>query len=501
MTAIQGAVPTMHGARTGNAHADLVLLDGTALSIEDVVRIADRRVAVGVAPAGLDRLHQRRLTAPEAVTRPVYGRTTGVGANRSEAVPGRPAHGMRLLRSHASGIGNVLPERDVRAMLAVRVNQVLCSGSGLQPAIAEAIVRALNAGAYPEVHEHGAVGTGDLGPLAELGLALAGEVRWAGTGPAPDPVVLADGDALALISSNALTIAQAALAVGAVRGLLHATVPVAALTLLAVDGSTEPFAPEVHAAHPHIGASWVTEEMLTWFGGRVACGHRVQDPFGLRCFPQVHGPALEAVADAESVLAVELNTAGENPLITAGTVRHHGGFHAARLALALDRLRLAMLSTAQLSAGRLSMLAEPEMTGLRSFLASGPPGSSGIMMLEYGVGSALAELRAAAFPATLGHIVLSRGAEEHASFASQAAKQIQRAEEAYRLVLACELVAAVRANRLRGASPAQPVRAVYERACRVLDPDVRDRPLSADVAAAAALVDEIAVFGSSASVR
>ncbi|MEV0698974.1 aromatic amino acid lyase [Saccharopolyspora sp. NPDC050389] len=473
----------MTAVRTG----DPVLLDGTEMSIVDVVRIVDDQVAIGVPPAAL-----ARLGAAAAVAGPVYGRTTGVGANRSEVVPGGAAHGMRLLRSHASGIGNLLPERDVRAMLTVRLNQILRGGTGLRAGLAEAMAAALNAGAYPEVHEHGAVGTGDLGPLAELGLALAGEASWIGRGPAP--VALTDGEALALISSNALTIGQAALAVAAVQGLVAATVPIAALTSLAVDGSTEPFAPEVHAGRPHAGASRVAAEMLALLGGEVAPGRRIQDPFGLRCFPQVHGPAVDAVADADAVLVVEINSSAENPLITTGepaTARHHGGFHAAGLTLALDRLRLAMLSTAQLSAGRLAMLTEPDMTGLRPFLAAGPPGSSGIMALEYGAGSALAELRAAAFPATLGHIVLSRGAEEHASFAPQAARQTRRAADAYRLVLACELVAAVRANRLRGVSPAQPVRAVYERACDALDPDTRERPLSGDVAAAATLVDEI----------
>ncbi|MEV0051202.1 aromatic amino acid lyase [Saccharopolyspora shandongensis] len=464
-----------------------VLLDGADMSIVDLVRIADDRVAVCVAPAAL-----ARLGAAAVLTGPVYGRTTGVGANRSEVVPGGAAHGMRLLRSHASGIGNLLPERDVRAMMAVRLNQVLRGSSGVRPGLAEAMAAALNAGAYPEVHEHGSVGTGDLGPLAELGLALAGEARWIGRGPAP--VALAEGEALALISSNALTIGQAALAVAAVRGLVSATAAIAALTALAVDGSTEPFAREVHAGRPHAGASQVAAEVLALLGGEVVPGRRIQDPFGLRCFPQVHGPAVEAAADADAVVVVELNAAAENPLLTTGdpaVARHHGGFHVAQLTLALDRLRLAMLSTAQLSAARLAMLSEPGMTGLRPFLAAGPPGSSGIMGLEYGAGSALAELRAAAFPATLGHIALSRGAEEHASFAPQAVRQTRRAADAYRLVLACELVAAVRANRLRGVSPARPIRAVYQRACDALDPDTRERPLSGDVAAAATVVDEI----------
>jgi histidine ammonia-lyase len=493
-------------ARDLGVGGDTIMFDGTNLTLSDVVRVADGQVAVGLSSAGLDRMRHSWLAAREAAARqPVYGRTTGVGANRTETVHAQngttDTHGMRLLRSHASGIGDVLPEREVRAMLAVRVNQLLRGGAGVRPAIAESIAAALNSGVYPRVHEYGAVGTGDLGPLAELGLALVGEGRWHGGGVPPDPVAIDDGDALALISSNALTIGQAALAQAAIGGLLRATVQIAALTLIAVDGSTEPFAAEVHRERPYDGACRVAAEMMRALGGRSTRGSRIQDPFGLRCLPQVHGAALDAATEIESVLAVELNAAPENPLIVPATTesdtaltRHHGGFHAAQLALALDRLRLALLSTAQLSAGRLSMLTEPEITGLRPFLASGSPASSGIMMLEYGVGAAIADLRAAAFPSTLSHLVMSRGVEEHASFASQAARQSLRSITPFTLVLAGELVAAVRALRLRdvGPHPGQPVREVYERACAVLDPDSHDRSLSDDVARAAALVQETA---------
>ncbi|MGW1681105.1 aromatic amino acid ammonia-lyase [Saccharopolyspora sp. NPDC002376] len=466
----------------------VVVLDGIELSIADLRRIAEGAARVAIAASGAERLRRSWLVARE-LTQPVYGRTTGVGGNCGEVVSDPAEHGMRLLRSHASAIGDPVPEREVRAMLAVRVNQVLRGGAGLQPAIAEAIVTALNSGTHPQVHEHGSVGTGDLGPLAELGLALAGDGRW--SGQPPRQVTFQAGDALALISSNALTIGQAALAVATIRTLLHAATRVTALTLCAVGGSTEPFALEVHRNRPHAGAKRVAVDVLAQLGGAVTPGQRIQDPFGLRCFPQVHGPALEAVADAESVLSVEINAAAENPLITSAGAIHHGGSHTAQLALALDRLRLAVLATAQLSTARLSMLTEPDLTGLRPFLTAGPPGSSGIMLLEYSAGSALAELRAAAFPVTFGHAVLSRGTEDHAGFASQAARQTKQVADAYRLVLACELVAAVRAHRMLDSRLGTPVRELYEQACCQLDPETQDRPLSDDVSIAAALLDEI----------
>lgn len=243
---------------------------------------------------------------------------------------------------------------------------------------------------------------------------------------------------------------------------------------------------------------------------------RIQDPYGFRAFPQVQGAALDAVAALDRTVAAEANTAAENPLITvvgaphgdpaenplitvagaphgdpAGAAYHHGAFFTAHLALALDHANLGLLQAAQLSAARLAAYGEPELTGQRSYLAAGPAASSGVMILEYSAHSALAELRAAAHPASAGHAVLSRGLEEAASFASQGARQALRAAGAYRLVLACELVAAVRALRARPGllDPAAPAAAVLDRA---LPAATEDRPLSADVATAADLLPALA---------
>ncbi|MFC4537028.1 aromatic amino acid ammonia-lyase [Sphaerisporangium dianthi] len=536
-----------------------VLLDGARTGPADITDIARAGAPVSLAPEGLDRAAAACEAAREiARHRPVYGRTTGVGANRTEDVAAADgdAHGLRLLRSHAGGIGALVPAEQARAMMAVRANQILAGGAGLQPAFAEALAHALNTGHLPAVHEVGAIGTGDLTALAETGLTLVGELPWTGgRGAAPAPITLAAGDALALCSSSALTIGQAALAWSQIAALLRATQVVAALSLLAVDGGAEAYDEEVHAARPHPGAVAVATEMrrlltpsplppptptfdptvptppthtpttpsrptqgptvpppaihgsmptpagegVPFLGGSPAPPARIQDPFGYRCLPQVHGPAVEGVSALERVLGIEINAAAENPLISAagGTVHHHGGFHQASLGLTLDHLRIALLHTAHLSTARLATLVEPAFTGLRPFLAEGAAGSSGVMILEYAASSALAELRNAAFPAALGHAVLSRGVEDHAGFASQSARQTLRAAASYRLVLACELVAAVRALRQRGLGPAiaaTPAGAAYALAAARLDPRDEDRPLTADTETAAALLDTFATL-------
>ncbi|MFD5404568.1 aromatic amino acid ammonia-lyase [Streptomyces griseorubiginosus] len=552
------------------AHTGLVILDGIGLGVADVVRLADGSARPVPGTDAMKRVAESWDAARQiAATGRVYGRSTGVGANRNEDVPTDAAaeHGLRLLRSHAGAIGEELPARQVRAMLAVRANQLLAGGAGLRPTVVTALCEALENGAYPVVNEFGSVGTGDIAALAQAGLALAGEHPWRETGSggagvgggrdavvagvggrdagggrrdagsggvgggrrgaesagvggpgvalggaspsaprhpeprrpasgAPEPQALDNNDALAFISSNALTLGQAALALHELRGLVEATQVVAALSLLAVDGSHEAYAAPVHAARPHRGSAEVARRMRQLIGAEdrpTPPLGRIQDPYGFRCLPQIHGPAHDAADALEEVLAIEINAAAENPLISPEDMAayHHGGFYQAQLALALDHFRLALTQVARLSTSRLSTLNEPAFTRLRPFLADQEPASSGVMILEYAAGAALGDLRAFSAPASLGHAVLSRGVEEQASFASLAARQTLRACGAYRLVVGCELVAAVRALRQRDLrpEPGLPVSRALELAETVLAEDPADRPLTGDVTAAAALLD------------
>jgi histidine ammonia-lyase len=481
---------------------DSITLDGSSLTAAQVTALARRAVRPAVDPAARERMLRAR-DAAEAVVgrRRVYGHTTGVGANRTTDLPDGAAgdgHGMRLLRSHSGGIGPLVPVEQTRAMLAVRLNQVLGAGSALSATVADRLAEALASGHVPVVHALGSVGTADLSALAELGLALAGEQPWrkdaesGAEGPAPAPIVLDGWDALPLMSSSALTIGQSALAHTDLVALLERIPLVAALSLAAVHGSTEPYAAVVHARRPHPGAIRTAARMRALLEPLAWTPPLVQDPFGFRCLPQVQGAALDAADALERVLDVEINAAAENPLLAPDPAdyHHHGGFHQASLALALDQLRLAVLGTAQLSTARLGVLASPAFTGLPAFLAADEHGSSGIMITEYAAQSALAELRGAAQPVTLGHAVLSRGVEEHASFAATGARRLLETVDQLRLVLACELLAAVRALRMRGTelAPGTDLGRFQRTAAAALDPATADRSLTADTEAAAALL-------------
>jgi len=286
------------------------------------------------------------------------------------------------------------------------------------------------------------------------------------------------------LSSNAATAGEAALACCDLAELVSAAITVAALSHQATSASTEPYAAPVHQARPYPGQRAVAAALRALLAGAGEQPARIQDPYGYRALPQVHGPALDAVRHAEQAVTVELNAAAENPLIdVAGdTVWHNGNFHTAYLGLALDAVRAAVFQTAALSAARLGTLVEPAFTGLAPFLATGPPPSSGIMILEYVAHSAAADIRRLAAPAALGSAVLSRGAEEHAGFSTQSARATTDVTGAYRIVLACELVAAIRALRLRQIRPAAPaLAAAFDLAARALPASTADRPLDTDL--------------------
>jgi histidine ammonia-lyase len=481
-----------------------VILDGLRLTPEQVRSIARDGATVHVHPDGYTRAAAaagavRRLSAAGGV----YGRTTGVGANRLVQVAPEPGgalgplgpdtHGFRLLRSHAGGAGPLLPPDQARAMLAVRVNQLAAGGSGVATGVLTGLADALNRGLTPPIHVFGAIGTGDLTALATTALCLVGEVDWQG-GTMP-PIDFDAADALSFISSNAAVIGEAALAYADLHELLRASVVVTALAFLACDGNGEAYEAVVHLARPHPGQQAVAARLRDLLAGQPVVPARMQDPYSYRAVPQVHGPAADAAVALRATLAIELNAASENPLVDVLGERalHNANFHTAYLGLALDGMRNALYQTAALSVARLSLLLEPAFTGLSPFLAAGPAGSSGLMILEYVAHSALGDLRRSAAPTSLATAVVSRGVEEHAPFSAQAARNSLDVADSYRIVLAAELVAAVRALRMRGTVPAAgPLGDAFALAAKGLSDLLDDRPLDHDIEAAAGLLTALA---------
>jgi histidine ammonia-lyase len=438
---------------------------------------------------------------------PVYGVTTGVGTlhDRPVAPAKAPAHQRALLRSHAAGAGDPLPPATVRAAMAVRLNQLGAGGGGASDALLDALADALGAGVVPVVRNVGSLGTGDLPGLADIGLALLGEgeawvqgrpvrargaLRRAGLAPfVPGP-----RDAMALLSSNAVTVARAALTAVRARHLAEAALPVAALSFEAIQADQAVLDARVHAARPVPGQVAVAARMRSLLAGTPPSrrGAGVHDPVAFRGQPQVDGAVHDALDALDRILAIELNAAAENPLLVADPepgALATGNFHAVALALALDGLRAALAQAATIVAARASALLDDRFSGLRGWLAGPREASSGGMALEYTAHGAAAEVRLLAAPAAAQHTVVGAGMESHASFAALSVRQTDAALDAYTDAVATELVLAARALRLAGRPAAGAGTAdVFAAVVAGLPDGLEDRALTADLRRARAVL-------------
>ena len=473
----------------------------SSISLDHLVSWALRG---GPAPVHLTDASVERITVAQEHLRhaarsgAVYGLTTGVGALRSVPTDITPGDGtsraLRLWRSHATGFGETYDDATARAGMAIRLHQITSGRSGVSAGLASSLGAAVAGGAVPDLHRSGSIGTGDLVPLAQLGLTLVGERPWR-SGGAPEVAVAGvdEGDALPFMSSNALTLATAALVHRRLENFSVAAERVTALSAGALQASLQAYDPRVHAGRPDASQQRVAARLMDLLSPADWWPARLQDPFALRTVPQVHAPFVDALVTTSQAVMVEVHDSSENPLVVEdGTPLHHGGFVTARLSATLDALRQAAYPVIALSAARLSALVNPSLSGLPAFLASGPADSSGVMILEYLAQDALARARILTSPVSTGHASLSLGLEAHASFSTQAAGGCEQMVDLAPVILGCELVAAVRALRMDpDRLPASgPLRDLYDTADVVLDDDRADRPLTDDLAAAVRLVQQ-----------
>lgn len=490
-----------------------VWITGAPLSVHDVVAVARDRAPVAVPEEVRERLRARRRPVDEAVDRGhvVYGITTGLGALAAERVATDELAELQrnLLRSHAAGVGEPLPTEVVRAMMLLRA-RTLCAGhSGVRPEVVDALVGCLRAGLTPVVPSRGSVGaSGDLAQLAHIGLALTGEGQLDdGTGPRPAaealaaaglaPLAPAPKEGLALVNGTEGMLALAVLAWHDAAALLAAADVTAALTTEAGLGSDRPFAADLHALRGQHGQGASAANLAALLAGsEVVASHRdsdhaVQDPYSIRCAPQVHGSARQAHAWCGEVLATELAAVTDNPvLLDDDRVESTGNFHGEPLGLALAALATGLVSLASISERRTLWLMSPESTrGLPAFLAERPGLQSGLMLAQYTQAALVAESKQLAQPAVLDSIPTSGTQEDHVSMAWHGGLRVRELVDHVTHVLAAELLCAARALDLRAPlAPAAGTGAARDLLRHHVAPLTGDRELAPDLAQAAALV-------------
>ncbi len=475
-------------------------LDGSSLTIAEVVRVArDPGARIQVAPAARAALaaSRARVNAAVATGATIYGINTGFGklANVRIAPDQLEQLQVNLIRSHAAGVGSLMPTDVVRAVMVLRANVLIRPTSGVRPELVDALVALINSGLVPAVPEQGSVGaSGDLAPLSHIALALMGEgtladgraagaaLRAAGLAP----FTFAPKEGISFINGTQAQTAMLALLVHDADLVWRTAVGAASMSLEALRGTPVPLDPRIHENRPHpgqIAAAALMRELLA--DSEIRESHRenddrVQDAYSLRCSPQVLGAVLDVIRFVEGVARIELNASTDNPLVfESGEVLSGGNFHGQPVAQALDILAIGLTTLQAIAERRVERLVNPDLSqGLPAFLTDNPGLSSGYMMVQITAASLVAESRSIAMPASIGSIPTDANQEDFVPMGMAAAFKTSRILRNASLVIGAELLCA--AQGLEFLKPLHPGRGVAELYGRVRSPAGGVPPLRAD---------------------
>lgn len=502
------------------AMAHRIEIDGNTLTLEDLERVAhDPAVRVALAEGVQARIQRSRDVVERAVAEgaTVYGVTTGFGRLAETPIPADRLEELQinLIRSHACGVGTPLPRAETRAITLLRANVLAKGYSGVRPVVVQRLLDLLNHGIHPVIPEQGSVGaSGDLAPLSHLALVLVGEgqaevggeilpgneaLRRAGL----EPLRLQAKEGLALNNGTQFMAGLGALLLLGAERAVEAAEVAGAMTLEGLRGTPDAFHPAVMKARPHPGQAASAERLRALLAdSEIRESHRdndprVQDAYALRCMPQVHGAARNALAYVRQVLETECNSATDNPLIFPdegpnGLVISGGNFHGQPVAQVLDLLAMALTDIGSMSERRTERLVNPDLSGdLPPFLTRDPGVCSGFMLAQITAAALVSENKVLSHPASVDSIPTGANKEDHVSMGAHGAVKARRVLRNTEAVLAVELMCAAQALEFR--KPLRPGRGVqrayeaFRARIGVLD---ADRALGPDIEAAAALVRE-----------
>jgi len=469
----------------------MVTLRGAGLTADQVVAVARHGEKVALAPAARSRMEKSRARVERAATSrdPVYGVSTGFGALASTRVAPlrQPELQIALIRSHAAGVGDPVDDEVVRATMLLRARTLAMGMSGVRPLVAEGLIAMLNAGVTPVVPRYGSVGcSGDLAPLAHIGLALVGEGDvvdgQSGRRPAAQalkaaklkPVRLETKEGLALINGTDGMLGMLLLACADAELLFRTADVTAAMSTEALLGTDRAFQARLQEVRPHPGQLASAANLIKLMkGSGIVASHRhsqhaVQDSYSVRCSPQVAGAARDTLAHARRIADVELGSTIDNPIVLeSGEVESNGNFHGEPLAFAADFLAIAAAEVGAIAERRVDRLLDPHRSaGLPPFLAEEPGVNSGLMVAQYTAAALVAENRRLAAPASVDSVPTSGMQEDHVSMGWGAALKLRSVLDNLTSILAVELVAAARAQELRAPLEPSPATGAVRQALR-----------------------------------
>ncbi|MHA3914098.1 histidine ammonia-lyase [Halovulum sp. GXIMD14793] len=492
----------------------MVTLSPGQVSLDQLEDIWRGTGEVGLDPAaraGVDASAALVAQAAEGSV-PVYGVNTGFGKLASVSIPASDTATLQrnLIRSHCAGVGPALEADTTRLMMALKLISLGRGASGVRWDICALLEGMLATGVVPVIPVQGSVGaSGDLAPLAHLALVMIGEGKALVSGERMDgaqalrqagltPVTLGPKEGLALINGTQFSTAQALAAWFATRRLLRGALVTSALSTDAIMGSTAPFEPAIHALRGHAGQIEVASEMRRLMeGSEIRESHReddarVQDPYCIRCQPQVTGAALDLLRQAARTLEVEANAVTDNPLVItdSGDILSGGNFHAEPVAFAADQMALALAEIGAIAQRRVALMVDPALShDLPPFLTPDPGLNSGLMIAEVTSAALMSENKHLANPCSTDSTPTSANQEDHVSMAAHGARRLIRMVDNLSMILGVEAICAAEGVGHRAPLATSPA---LQRAIDALRTRVavlgEDRVVSGDIEAAAALI-------------
>ncbi len=481
-------------------------LNGSDLRLGDIEHLLkDLNVQIEICKEAMDRVRRSRKVIERAVKQddPVYGVSTGFGKMSRVRIPRKELTALQrnLILSHSTGVGGPISPEATRIVLLLRTNALVKGYSGVRPDLVKMLVQMFNKSVLPVMPRQGSVGaSGDLAPLSHMALVVIGmgEAVYQGrrmSGSAAlrkagiKPLILQPKEGLALINGTQIMTALAAVTLVRAENLMRHADLAAAMSVEALKGTNTAFDPRIQAVRPYkhqeLSASNLRKLLAnSWImASHVDCG-KIQDPYCLRCVPQVHGASRAALAHLEEVLNIEFNAANDNPLIFPDEeeILSGGNFHGQPVALASDYAAIALAEFASISERRIENLVNPELSGLPAFLASKEGLNSGYMMGQVTAAALVSENKVLAHPASVDSIPTSSNKEDHVSMGAHAAYKAGLILENAEYVLAIEFLCAAQGLEYRGKlKPGAGVEAAYHTLRRSIPALTDDRLLSKDI--------------------
>ncbi len=490
-----------------------LVLNGQPLTLEEIGEVALASRAVSLASEALPRIRASRAVVDALLAGggTAYGINTGFGKLSDVRIEPDQVQALQrnLVRSHACGVGEPLPEAAVRAMLLLRANVLSKGFSGVRVELVERLIAMLNRRIHPVIPSRGSVGaSGDLAPLAHLALAVMGEgmvcfedrhipAAMALLQCGLPPLTLEAKEGLALLNGTQAITAVGGLALARALRVVELSDLAGAMTLEALKGTPTPFDERIHKVRPHAGQTAAAAHLCSLLAeSEIRESHRsndprVQDAYSLRCMPQVHGAARDMLAYTRATLETETGAATDNPLVfPEGEILSGGNFHGAPLALVLDAAAIAMTTMMAIAERRIDRLVNPDINeGLPPFLSHTPGVSSGLMIAHIAAAALLNEAKVLAHPASADSVPTSGGKEDHVSMGMTAALKFRQVVENAEKVLAIELICAAQGLEFR--KPLKPALCVGEALTHIrqfVRPLEQDRVLAGDIESLATAV-------------